>query len=146
VKFSDISFTGGGPHLDFEKAMEMEHRTDKGCREYFVTNNYKIRTCPYEEWRITVLHDIPTDMSPEATAHNRRFVPIAELMQVDVVIQAELTREEVIAVVLYTGPMVSCPCHVYRPHQPMRPHQHASTSPARHCMLHSSILNDVQKI
>jgi hypothetical protein len=30
-------------------------------------------------------------------------------MQVDVAIQAELTREEVIAVVLYTGPMVRCP-------------------------------------
>jgi hypothetical protein len=89
--------------------MEMEHCTDKGCREYFVTNNYKIRTCPSDEWRITVLHDLSTATSPEATAHNRRFVPIAELMQVDVAIQAQLTRPEVIAVVLYTGPMVSCP-------------------------------------
>ena len=106
---------GGGPHLDFEKAMGMEHCTGKGCREYFVTNNYKIRTCPFDEWLITVLHDLSKATSPEATAHGRRFVPISELMQVDLAVQAELTRHEVIAVVLYTGPMVSFLYSVYRP-------------------------------
>ncbi len=100
---------GGGPHLDFEKAMAMEHCTGKGSHEYYTTNNYKIRTCPFDEWQITVLHDLSKATSPEATAHNRRFVPIAELMQVDVAVQAGLTRAEVIAVVLYTGPMVSRP-------------------------------------
>ncbi len=84
----------------------MEHCTGKGCLEYYVTNNYKIRTCPLDEWYLTVLHDLSKATSPEATAHNRRFVPIAELMQVDVATQAGLTRHEVIAVVLYTGPMV----------------------------------------
>ena len=101
--------TGGGPHLDFEKAMEMEHCTGKGYLEYFVTNNYKIRTCPFDEWQLTVLHDLSKATLPEATAHSRRFVPIADLMKVDLAIQAKLTRPEVIAVVLYTGPMVSCP-------------------------------------
>ena len=106
--------TGGGPHLDFEKAMEMEHCTGKGCSEYFVTNNYNIRTCPFDEWQITVLYDLSKTKSPEATAHGRRFVPIADLMQVDLAVQAMLTRPEVIAVVLYTGPMVRCPCSVNR--------------------------------
>ena len=98
---------GGGPHLDFEKAMEMEHCTGKGSHEYYVTNNYKIRTCPYDEWCLTDLHDLSKATSPEATAHKRIFVPIAELMKVEVAVQAGLTRHEVIAVVLYTGPMVS---------------------------------------
>lgn len=102
-----FTFTGGGPHLDFEKAMEMDHCSGKGCREYFVTNNYKIRTCPFDEWQITVKDNLSSATSPEATAHDRRFVPIAALMQVDVAVQAKLTRPEVIAVVLYTGPMVS---------------------------------------
>ncbi len=89
----------------------MEHCTDKGSREYFTTNNYKITTCPFDEWCLTVFHDLSKATSPEAKAHNRRFVPIAELMQVDVALQANLTRSEVIAVVLYTGPMVSRPVH-----------------------------------
>ena len=110
--------TGGGPHLDFENAMEMDHCSGKGCREYFVTNNYKIKTCPFDEWQLTVLHNLSMAKSPEATAHNRRILPISELMQVDVVIQAKLTRHEVIAVVLYTGPMVSYLCPVHRPFGP----------------------------
>jgi hypothetical protein len=90
----------------------MEHCTDKGSHEYYTTNNYNIRTCPFNEWQITVLHDLSKATSPEATAHNRRFVPIAEVMQVDVAVQAGLTRAEVIAVVLYTGPMVSRPVNL----------------------------------
>ena len=89
--------------------MEMEHCTGKGSREYFVTDNYNIRTCPFDEWQITVLHDLSKATSPEATAHGRRFVPIDDLMQEGVATQSKLTRHEVIAVVLYTGPMVSRP-------------------------------------
>ncbi len=87
----------------------MEHCTGKGCRKYSVTGNYHIRTCPFDEWQITVCHDLSKATSDEATAHNRRFVPIAKLMKVDVAVQAGLIRPEVIAVVLYTGPMASCP-------------------------------------
>jgi hypothetical protein len=93
----------------------MEHCTGKGSDKYFVTNNYNIRTCPKDEWLMTVLHDLTKAKSPESRAHNRRFVPIAELMQVEVAVQAQLTRAEVIAVVLYTGPMVSRPHAVCRP-------------------------------
>ena len=97
---------GGGPHLEFEKGMEMEHCTGKFCHQVFVTDNYKISTCPFNEWHITVLGDLSKASSDAAKAHNRRFVSIEVLMKVEVAVEAGLTRPEVIAVVLYTGPMV----------------------------------------
>ncbi len=100
---------GGGPSLDFQNAMEMEHCTDKGSLEYQVTSNYKIRTCPYDEWQITVNNDLSKATSVEAKAHNRRFIQIDVLEKVDLSVRAGLTRPEVIAVVLYTGPLVSQP-------------------------------------
>ncbi len=87
--------------------MKMEHCTDKGSQEYEITNNYKIRTRPCDEWEITVTYDLSKVTSFEARAHNRRFIQIEILEKVGVAVQAELSRPEVIAVVLYTGPMVS---------------------------------------
>jgi hypothetical protein len=100
---------GGGPSLDFEKAMKMEHCDDKGSHEYHVTSNYQIRTCPFDEWQITVEYDLSKAASNEARAHNRRFIQIDLLKKMDVSVRAGLTQPEVIAVVLYTGPMVSLP-------------------------------------
>ncbi len=85
----------------------MEHCIDKGSREYHVTSNYRIRTCPNDEWQITVNYDLSKAKSAEARAHNRRLIPIGVLEKVGVSVQAKLTRPEVIAVVLYSGPMVS---------------------------------------
>jgi hypothetical protein len=86
--------------------MEMEHCTSKGANEFFVTNNYKITTRPIDEWHLTV-HADSSKATPAVMEHGRRLVPIDELMNVDVAVKAKLTRPEVIAVVLYTGPMVS---------------------------------------
>ncbi len=97
---------GGGPHLEFEKGMQMEHCTGKFCNEFFVTDNYKIRTCPFDEWQITVVGDIAKASSDAAKDHGRRFISIEVLMKVELAVEAGLTRPEVIAVVLYTGPMV----------------------------------------
>ena len=85
----------------------MEHCTGDFCNVYFVTDNYKIRTCSFDEWQITVVGDIAKASSDAAKAHDRRFNSIAVLMTEAFAIDAGLTREEVIAVVLYTGPMVS---------------------------------------
>ncbi len=60
-------------------------------------------TWPAKEWAITV-HGDYTDAYMGST---RKLQKIEELMNLDVVKQAGLTRYEVIAVVLYTGPMVS---------------------------------------
>ncbi len=86
--------------------MQMEHCTGKFCHHVFVTDNYKISTCPFDEWHITVVGDLSKASSDAAKAHGRRFVSIEELMEVEVAVEARLIRPEVIAVVLYTGPMV----------------------------------------
>ena len=82
--------------------MAAEHCSRGGCQDYFVTGNYSIRTCPANEWAITVGGDYThADMQ-----HGRRLQPIEALMDQEVVRSAKLARCEVIAVVLYTGPMV----------------------------------------
>ncbi len=61
-------------------------------------------TCPAHEWAITVRGD-RTYVDPSSA--KRQLQEIEELMKKDVVKEANLTKCEVIAVVLYTGPMVS---------------------------------------
>ncbi len=87
----------------------MEHCTGKFSTEVFLTDNYKITTRPIDEWHISVLGDVSRASSDAAKAHGRRFEPISKLMEVEVAVQAKLSRPEVMAVVLYTGPMVSHP-------------------------------------
>ena len=83
--------------------MENEH-CNWGCSgEYFETGNKEKKTCPANEWAISVRGDrTHTD-----STKSRILQPIEQIMTKDVVKQANLTRSEVIAVVLYTGPMVS---------------------------------------
>jgi hypothetical protein len=94
--------TEGDPHLDFEKAMEVEHCSKGDSKVRFVTENYHINTFPANEWAITVLHD----MTGADLQHERKLVTIEENMKKEIVAIARLIRCEVIAVVLYTGPMV----------------------------------------
>jgi hypothetical protein len=82
--------------------MEAEHCRRAGSQVYFVTGNYNIRTCPANEWAITVCGDFThADMR-----HERRLEKIEESMKTEIVLTSGLIRCEVIAVVLYTGPMV----------------------------------------
>jgi hypothetical protein len=83
--------------------MQAEHCSSGGYQTYFLTGNYNIRTCPANEWAITV--DGKVQLAD--LRHGRRLVTIEELMKKEIVQSAILTRCEVIAVVLYTGPMVS---------------------------------------
>ncbi len=82
--------------------MQEEHCNRGGARISFDTGK-KQRTWPEREWDITVgaKHEF-ADFS-----RSRRLQKIEDLMEQEVVKQAKLTRCEVIAVVLYTGPMVS---------------------------------------
>jgi hypothetical protein len=88
--------------LEFLKAMEAEHCSRGGSHVYFVTGNYKIRTCPADEWAIT----LQCDVAKADMRHERRITDIKTLMEVEIVKLAKLTEVEVIAIVLYTGPMV----------------------------------------
>ncbi len=84
----------------------MEHCTGDFCHKIFVTDHYNISTSPFDEWHISVLGEHSRASSDAAKAHGRRFESIEAMMKVEVALEAKLSRPEVIAVVLYTGPMV----------------------------------------
>jgi hypothetical protein len=97
------------PQVDLESAMEAEHSSER----LFSTSNYGIETCASHEWRLAVHHELALATgSPVA-----RIIPrIEDLLQHPVAISAALNRVEVIAIVLYTGPMYTLYNCVLREH------------------------------
>jgi hypothetical protein len=90
--------------VDFEAAMEMEHCQRAGSSQVFETKNFRISTTPVAEWEIVKR----TRQPPDDPSGTRRIPNIEELMSLDTAKEAKLIEAEVIAIVLYTGPMVSC--------------------------------------
>ncbi len=84
--------------------MEADHCNMGDSNYIFLFGNFKERkTWPANEWAITVRGDY----SRAHSSSSRTLENIDVLMDKDVAKQAGLTRPEVIAVVLYSGPMVS---------------------------------------
>jgi hypothetical protein len=93
----------GTPNLNFFEAMRAEHCSRFGWDQDFTTSNYNVTTTPEKEWRIVVNQE-------EFLAdklNGRRLVNIEEVMRSDAVQSTKVSKEEIVAVVLYTGPMVS---------------------------------------
>jgi hypothetical protein len=82
--------------------MEIEHCVKFGCNCTFETGNYGITTAPAKEWAVVVLN-----VQAENMDYGRRIRSLEDCMQLQLVKDAQLIRSEVIAVILYTGPMVS---------------------------------------
>jgi hypothetical protein len=95
----------GDPYLDFEKAMEAEHCHRKDSKQAFTTKNYKIQTRAHDEWQIVVQEGSAGVSHTADMRHGRRIPNIDELLELPVSAAAKLCRAEVIAVVLYTGPL-----------------------------------------
>ncbi len=97
----------GEPEIKFAQAMEAEHCGNGACcRAVFRAPNYGIETTTSREWNIVVRGA----MCPQhQLGHGRRIPDIAILECCDAAVAAGLRREEVIALVLYTGPMVRLP-------------------------------------
>ena len=86
--------------------MKNEHCSKAGSTEEFETPNYRIKSTPYREWCL-VVREGKEKLEPEPDMRFGRRIPdIDELLKLDVAKRAELKKSEVIAVVLYTGPMV----------------------------------------
>ena len=84
--------------------MESEHCTQQGCNQVFRTLNYtQIDSYPKKEWEI-VVKGVPC--SDNEMKFNRRIPVIDELCELTLAKRASLQRAEVIAIVIYTGPMV----------------------------------------
>jgi hypothetical protein len=89
----------GSPNPDWEAAMRLDNVLNT---DVFNTNNYHIETFPAAEWSYVVDGVIPPAAS---IGQNRVIKPLGEYMELDQCKEAGLTRVEVIALVLYTGPM-----------------------------------------
>ena len=92
----------GLPNVDYLKAMEAEHCTNACCDRQFTTVHKKTTT-PKVEWTIIVAKENTIN----AHIQSKRQIPdINALEQLELSKQANIRRFEIIAVVLYTGPMV----------------------------------------
>ena len=95
----------GMPHLKFKDAMRQEHCERAGCNTQFTTGNYKITTTPRQEWLYIAGDEAGQQVACADMDHGRRIVRISELMKLKLAIDAQLTEAEMLAIVLYTGPM-----------------------------------------
>jgi hypothetical protein len=95
----------------------MEHCHGEGAKIKFLTKNTGIVTCPETEWNIVVGEirpDEDTRVEPEYETgsgggtedRERKVRRLEDLERLQTSRKAELIRSEIIAVVLYTGPMV----------------------------------------
>lgn len=92
----------GSPSLDFLHSMEAEHCRKGGCDAQFTTGNYGITTTARREWEIVMGAEEPTE---EECKFGRVLHKLSELQQLPLAQEAQLKLEEVVALVLYTGPM-----------------------------------------
>jgi hypothetical protein len=100
VFFNYFSPILGFPSLMFMEGMENEHCNQPDSEEEFTTLNYQLRTTPKQEWQ-TIKH---VDKSKESDS---RVIPdYKELIEAHASKEARLRECEIVAVVLYTGPMV----------------------------------------
>ena len=123
----------GTPGLDFENEMYAEHCTKFGCKLEFTTGNYNITTSAFKEWMYAVGEKsfdgkYTQKKCPDAQLLNRKkelvrtiddvqmfidmlergnsYRPSNDLEQrlLDAIQAAKLRREEIFAIILYTGP------------------------------------------
>lgn len=97
--------------------MEKEHCDSPDSSEIFTTPNYNITTCPRKEWKFVVQGIVDQiDMG-----HGRIIKTVDQLLNEHngslSTENSQLSRVEVTAVVLYTGPMVSRLTHALQWHR-----------------------------
>ena len=102
----------GAPNPKWEVGMEMEHTRNTVM---FTTGNYHITTCPADEWAYVIGKKTPqgNDM-----VNGRNIKRIDYLMNLELTKSADLSRPEVLAVVMYTGPMFQVYNTVLRKYPP----------------------------
>jgi len=102
--------------------MTAEHCKMKGHDLEFTAPNYRITTTPKEEWNLVAerrgkdpevfkkwLGNQKRKVGLGKRHHGRRIPDVDKLVELEASKKAELKDFEVIAIVLYTGPMVSLP-------------------------------------
>jgi hypothetical protein len=86
--------------------MRIEHTVALGHDHTYITSNYNITTTPELEWGFVI--DREKNPCPmHQMKHGRRIPDLLELQHLDISRRCKLTMDEIISVVLYSGPMVS---------------------------------------
>ena len=85
--------------------MRAEHCSLGGYDYKLYAGNYGITSKPLQEWLYVVGDDKGNRTPCPDMGHGRRIVSIEEHLEKPLAKKAKLTRAEMIAVVLYTGPM-----------------------------------------
>ena len=93
----------GHADLRFMERMQKEHCTLLGCDTEFTTSNYNVTTTSKKEWGYVVEG---AACPPSQCGHGRRILSVSELMALPATTAAGLRECEVVALSLYTGPMV----------------------------------------
>ena len=101
----DSRHSPGAAHIDFESAMKLEHCDNPCSDDPFKASNYEIETTSKKEWWYV---QTPEECPAHQRGGGRTIKNLNDLMKETARISAKLILEEVIATVLYTGPMV---CH-----------------------------------
>ena len=83
--------------------MRHEHCHGAGSKVEFQTRNYRITTWAEKEWNIVLKEAVCPLKEME---YDRRIPDVDELIKCEESVRAKLIRAEVIAAVLYSGPMV----------------------------------------
>jgi hypothetical protein len=91
--------------------MRAEHCTRGGSMEKFKTLNYtEIESWPKQEWEI-IMKEVSCPQKD--MRFNRRIPEVSELCELPLAKKAHLQKAEVIAIVMYTGPMVIRHCFIH---------------------------------
>eukprot|EP00961_Rhodomonas_salina_P208426 2812889-Rhodomonas_salina.2 len=93
----------GLPHHNILGAMELEHCSKADSKILFTTPNYNVTTTPEKEFEL-VKH---REKAIAASEGSRRVLFFEDLLELEVVKRARLMVSEIIALQLYTGPMVA---------------------------------------
>ncbi len=83
--------------------MKSEHCDSFDSHKSFTVSNYGVTTTPEAEWQI-VIH---CDISKADMRHGRKLQKVEDIVKQEQTKKSKLSRPEVLAVVMYTGPMVS---------------------------------------
>ena len=95
----------GEPHADIARGMEKEHLESNDADIPFRTANYGILTTPRKEWEL-----VESGGKGLADGDTRVLRPLEDLEKSETAQNAGISRPEIRAVVLYTGPMYQVDC------------------------------------
>jgi hypothetical protein len=98
----------GLPNPRVFEGMEADHCSRADSEDGFTAWNYGIHTTPSIEWEYVVRPDPDKKYDGEASeenSHGRTRQSVEELLAKDKIKKAKLSKEELIALRLYTGPM-----------------------------------------